>query len=324
MTAYIIRRLLYSIPVLFLIILVTFLLARALPGGPFDRVGDKTLPESIRQNLEAKYGLDESLPQQFVDYLGGVLTGDLGPSYSYKGRSVNTILKESFPISLQLGLLSILLAVVIGIPAGVFSALKQNTWVDYSSSFVAILGVSIPNMVLGPLLIFIFAVQLGWLPAARWGVNYKELYFGIFPPMTADFWSHAILPVITLGTAFSALFARLTRASLLQTIREDYIRTARSKGLSERRVILSHAMKNSMIPVVTVFGPLLVGVVTGSFVVEQIFGIAGMGKFFITSVTNRDYPIVLGTILFYSVGLVLANIFVDIAYAWLDPRIRYD
>jgi ABC-type dipeptide/oligopeptide/nickel transport system permease component len=142
--------------------------------------------------------------------------------------------------------------------------------------------------------------------------------------MTADFWRHAILPVITLGTAFSALFARLTRASLLQTIREDYIRTARSKGLSERQVILSHAMKNSMIPVVTVFGPLLVGVVTGSFVVEQIFGIAGMGKFFITSVTNRDYPIVLGTILFYSVGLVLANIFVDVAYAWLDPRIRYD
>ena len=324
MTAFVIRRLLYSIPVLFCIVLVTFMLARSLPGGPFDRVGDKTLPESIRQNLEAKYGLDQPAHIQFFNYLADVMQGDLGPSYSYKGRSVNQILKEALPISLQLGLLSISLALIIGIPAGIISALRQNTWIDYSSSFVAILGVSIPNMVLGPLLIYIFAVTLGWLPAARWGVNYKDLYFGVFPPMTVDFWRHAILPVITLGTAFSAIFARLTRASLLQTIREDYIRTARSKGLSERFVIMRHAMKNSMIPVVTVFGPLLIGVVTGSFIVEQIFGIPGMGKFFITSVTNRDYPIVLGTTLIYSVGLVVANIFVDVAYAWLDPRIRYD
>jgi len=324
MLGFVIRRLLYAIPVLFLIILVTFVMARALPGGPFDRVGDKTLPESVRQNLETKYGFDKPVPEQFAKYLTDVLRGDLGPSYSYKGRSVNQILKEALPISLQLGILSIMLALIIGIPAGIISALRQNTWIDYSSSFVAILGVSIPNMVLGPLLIYIFAVKLGWLPAARWGVNYKELYFGVFPPMTASFWSHAILPVITLGTAFSAIFARLTRASLLQTVREDYIRTARSKGLSERRVIMKHAMKNSMIPVVTVLGPLVVGVVTGTFVVEQIFGIPGMGKFFITSVTNRDYPIVLGTILIYSVGLVLANIFVDVAYGWLDPRIRYD
>ncbi len=324
MTAYVIRRLLYSIPVLFCIILVTFVLARSLPGGPFDRAGDKTLPESIRQNLEAKYGLDRPAHVQFGNYLADIVRGDLGPSYSYRGRSVNQIMSESLPISLQLGLLSILLAIIIGVPAGIFAALRQNTWIDYSSSFVAILGVSIPNIVLGPLLIYIFAVQLGWLPAARWGANYKEFYFGWFPPMTVDFWRHAILPVITLGTAFSATFARLTRASLLQTIREDYIRTARAKGLNEYGVIMRHAMKNSMIPVVTVFGPLLIGVVTGSFVVERIFGIPGMGEFFVTSVTNRDYPIVLGTTLIYSVGLVLANIGVDIAYAWLDPRIRYD
>lgn len=324
MTAFVIRRLIYSIPVLFLIILVTFVMARALPGGPFDRVGDKTLPESVRLNLEAKYGFDKPVSQQFTDYLTDVLRGDLGPSYSYKGRGVNQILAEAFPISLQLGVLSILLAIIIGIPAGVFSALRQNTWIDYSSSFVAILGVSIPNMVLGPLLIFIFSVKLGWLPAARWGVNYTELYLGFIPPMTADFWTHAILPTITLGTAFSATFARLTRASLLQSIREDYIRTARAKGLGERQVIMTHAMKNSMIPVITILGPLVVGVVTGTFVVEQIFGIPGMGKFFITSVTNRDYPIVLGTILVYSIGLVVANILVDLAYAWLDPRIRFD
>jgi ABC-type dipeptide/oligopeptide/nickel transport system permease component len=324
MTAYVVRRLLYAIPVLFCIVLVTFLMARALPGGPFDRVGDRTLPESIRQNLEAKYGLDDPMHIQFANYLTDVIRGDLGPSYSYKGRSVNQILSEALPISLQLGILSIMLAVIIGIPAGIFAALKQNTWIDYSSSFVAILGVSIPNIVLGPLLIYIFSVQLGWFPAARWGANYKEFYFGIIPPFSADFWRHAILPVITLGTAFSATFARLTRASLLQTIREDYIRTARAKGLSEWRVVLRHAMKNSMIPVVTVFGPLLIGVVTGSFVVEQIFGIPGMGKFFVTSVTNRDYPIILGTTLIYSVGLVIANIGVDVAYAWLDPRIRYD
>jgi oligopeptide transport system permease protein len=268
--------------------------------------------------------LDRPAHVQFGNYLADIVRGDLGPSYSYRGRSVNQIMSESLPISLQLGLLSILLAIIIGVPAGIIAALRQNTWIDYSSSFVAILGVSIPNIVLGPLLIYIFAVQLGWLPAARWGANYKEFYFGWIPPMTVDFWRHAILPVITLGTAFSATFARLTRASLLQTIREDYIRTARAKGLNEYGVIMRHAMKNSMIPVVTVFGPLLIGVVTGSFVVERIFGIPGMGEFFVTSVTNRDYPIVLGTTLIYSVGLVLANIGVDIAYAWLDPRIRYD
>jgi len=324
MAAYVIRRILWSIPVLFCIVLVTFILARSIPGGPFDRVGDKSLPESVRQNLEAKYGLDKPIHIQFAEYIGDVLQGDLGPSFFYRGRTVNQIISQTFPISLQLGVLSIILAVIIGIPAGTLAALRHNTMIDYSSSFVAILGVSIPNIVLGPLLIYIFVVQLGWFPAGRWGVNYKELYLGVIPPMTSDFWMHAVLPVVTLGTAFSAIFARLTRASLLQTIREDYIRTARAKGLGEYKVILSHAMKNSLIPVVTIFGPVLAGVVTGSFVVERIFGIPGMGEFFVTSITNRDYPVILGTTLFYSILLVLANIAVDVAYAWLDPRIRYD
>ena len=324
MTGFVIRRLLYAIPVLFCIILVTFVMARALPGGPLTASATRPFQRASARIWKPSMGwinrLISNLPTILLMYCGAIW----GRRTPTKGRGVNQILKEAFPISLQLGLLSIMLALIIGIPAGVVAALRQNTWVDYSSSFVAILGVSIPNIVLGPLLIYIFSVRLGWFPAARWGVDYTEFYFGVFPPLSADFWRHAVLPVITLGTAFSATFARLTRASLLQTIREDFIRTARAKGLSEWRVVTRHAMKNSMIPVVTVFGPLLIGVVTGTFVVEQIFGIPGMGKFFVTSVTNRDYPIILGTTLIYSVGLVIANIGVDVAYAWLDPRIRYD
>lgn len=324
MFIYIIRRLLWAIPVLFLVILVTFVMARAVPGGPFDRAGDKSLPESVRKNLEAKYDLDKPLPVQFGLYLTGVLKGDLGPSYAYRGRNVNDIISQTFPISAQLGILSLILGLLIGMPTGIIAALRQNTWVDYTSSFVALLGLSLNNIVLGPFLIYFFSVQMGWFPAARWGVNYKELYFGFFPPMTSDFWMHAALPVITIGTAISAAFARLSRASLLQTIREDYIRTAKAKGLSQNVTIIRHALKNSMIPVVTILGPLFAGIVTGSFVVERIFGIAGMGEFFVTSITNRDYPVILGTTLFYAVLLVFANLFVDIMYAWLDPRIRYE
>ncbi|MBV7338311.1 ABC transporter permease [Chloroflexi bacterium TSY] len=324
MITYVIRRLLWALPVLFLIVLVTFSLSRALPGGPFDRIGDKSLPESVRKNLERKYNLDKSYPEQFMLYLRDLSQGDLGPSFSYRGRSVNQIIAQTFPISFQLGILSILLGLLIGIPTGIASALRHNTWIDYFSSFIAVLGLSIPNIVLAPLLIFVFAVLLGWFPAARWGVNYKELYLGFIPPLNSDFWTHAVLPVITLGTGISATFARLARASLLQTVREDYIRTARAKGLSNNSVIARHALKNSMIPVITILGPVFAGVVTGTFIVERIFGIAGMGEFFVTSITNRDYPVILGTTLLFSVLLVLANLFVDIMYAWLDPRIRYN
>ncbi|MEM7531750.1 MAG: ABC transporter permease [Chloroflexota bacterium] len=324
MTAFIIRRILWAIPVIWLVITTTFILSRTIPGGPFDRMGDKSLPESVRVNIEKKYGLDKPLPQQYGLYIWDMVQGDLGPSFAYRGRTVNMILGQTLPISFQLGILSILLGLIIGVPAGIFAALRQNTWVDYFTSFVAILGLSIPNIVLAPLLIYLFAVLWGIFPAARWGINYKELVFGFMPPMTAEFWLHAALPVITLGTGISAVFARLTRASLLQTIREDYIRTARSKGLSERVTVIRHALRNSMIPVVTIIGPVFAGLVTGSFVVERIFGIAGMGEFFITSITNRDYPMILGTTLVYALFLILSNLFVDIVYAWLDPRIRYD
>jgi ABC-type dipeptide/oligopeptide/nickel transport system permease component len=206
-----------------------------------------------------------------------------------------------------LGALALCLALLIGIPAGIFAALRQNSWIDYSSTFVAVIGVSIPNMVLGPLLIWVFAVWLGVLPAALWGTP-----------------ARMILPTITLGTALSARIARMTRASLLQVIREDYIRTARAKGLKERLVVVRHALKNSLIPVITVLGPLFAAILTGTFVVEQIFGIPGMGKHFIQSVGNRDYPVIMGVTLLYAIALVIANLLVDITYAWLDPRIRYD
>jgi len=201
--------------------------------------------------------------------------------------------------------------------------LKQNTPLDYASTFIAILGVSIPNIVMGPLLIWIFALKLNWFPVARWGAQ-PPFFLGFLPTPTPDFWRHAILPVVTLGTGLSASIARLTRASLLQTIREDYIRTARAKGLAERVVIVRHALKNSLIPVVTILGPMFAAVLTGTFTTEQIFGIPGLGKHFVTSVGNRDYPVVVGTTLLYSVFLVIANLMVDITYAWLDPRIRYD
>jgi oligopeptide transport system permease protein len=307
MVEYVIRRTLWSIPVIIALSAAVFFLMQAIPGGPFDFMGDKSIPASVRENLQKKYHLDESLWQQYGRFLWDLARGDLGPSFRYRSRTVNDIIKDTLPVSAQLGALSLALALIIGIPAGVFSALKQNTWIDYSSTFVAVLGVSIPNVVLGPLLIWIFALQLGWLPAALWGSPERM-----------------ILPTITLGTGLSAGIARLTRASLLQVIREDYIRTAQAKGLRERVVVGRHALKNSLIPVITILGPLFAAILTGTFVVEQIFGIPGLGKHFVTSVGNRDYPLVMGVTLTYAVALVIANLIVDVTYAWLDPRIRYD
>jgi ABC-type dipeptide/oligopeptide/nickel transport system permease component len=242
---------------------------------------------------------------------------------------VNDIVKNTFPISLQLGVLSIALSVFIGIPAGTIVVLKQNTWMDYLTSFIAIVGLSIPPLVMGPLLIWVFGLKfrewfgIDWFKFGGWGAK-PPFLLGFIPPIDLEFFAYAILPVFALGTAFSARIARLTRASLLQVIREDYIRTARAKGLRERAVVVGHALKNSLIPVVTILGPLVAAVVTGTFVIEQIFGIPGMGKHFVVSIGNRDYPIITGVTLIYALLLVLANLFVDLAYAWLDPRIRYD
>lgn len=305
MGRYVIRRLLLLIPVLFFISIITFSLAHAVPGGPFDR--EKALPPEVIANLEKYYGLDQPVWKQYVDYVSDViLRFDFGPSYRSRGRSVNDIFADHLPVSAQLGLAAIVIALVIGIPLGILAALKQNTVWDYLGMGLAIFGVSVPAIVLGPMLILILALGLGLLPVAGWGTPAK-----------------LIMPALALGLRESAIIARLTRASMLQVIREDYIRTARAKGLTEKAVMVRHALKNAFIPVATILGPMFAALVTGTFIVEQIFAIPGMGKYFITSITNRDYPVVMGTILLYAVFLVLANLAVDLTYAFLDPRIRY-
>jgi ABC-type dipeptide/oligopeptide/nickel transport system permease component len=322
------------IVVLFAVSVVTFLLMHAVPGGPFD--SEKKLPPEIIENLNKKYRLDEPLVSQYLSYIGEIvvpriergkltpsqlsdylITIDLGgetylkwinfgPTYKSKTRSVNDIFREQLPVSAQLGVWALLIALGIGIPLGAVAALNRNKPVDYMAMSVAITGVSVPVIVLGPILIWLFGITWRWFPVTGWGTP-----------------SHVVMPAFALGFASSALIARLTRASLLEVLNEDYIRTARSKGLSERVVIIIHALKNAMIPVVTVVGPLFAALVTGTFVTETIFGIPGMGRYFVTSITNRDYPVIMGTVLLYAMLLVLANVLVDIAYAWLDPRIRY-
>lgn len=302
---FIVRRTLSAIPVLIIVSMITFLLMHAVPGNPFNQNPDKPLPASIVERLRTHYNLDDPLPKQYIDYIASVLKGDLGPSYQYPTRTVNELISQHFPISIVLGLLGLTVSVCIGLPLGIVSALKQNTVTDYFAMFFAISGVSIPAMTLGPFLIWFFALELGILPVARWGSL-----------------SQAILPAITLGTAGAAILARLTRATMLQVIREDYIRTARAKGVSERMVTIKHALRNALIPVVTVLGPMLAGLVAGSMVVERVFAIPGMGKYYVDAVSSRDYPVIMGMTLVYAVLLVTANLVVDVTYSWIDPRIR--
>lgn len=323
MTTYIIRRLLVAIPVLFFMILATFVLIQATPGGPFDAVGQRAMPPHIRDILERRYGLDEPLYIQFGSYIFNLMQGDLGPMLRQPSQTVNDIVAQTFPVSFQLGSLSMLLAFVIGIPAGVIAALKHNTFIDYGATFLAVLGVSIPNLVLGPLLILTFGVYLDLFPIAFWGAD-PPFILGIFPRPTLEFWHHAAMPVFTLGTAFAAIVARLTRAGLLDVLDQDYIRTARAKGLREQVVIVVHALKNSLIPVVTLLGPLMAGALTGSLITETIFALNGMGRRFVNSVGQREYFLLTSLTLIFGALLILANLLVDIAYAWLDPRIRYD
>jgi ABC-type dipeptide/oligopeptide/nickel transport system permease component len=231
---------------------------------------------------------------------------NFGPSFKSKSRTVNDVFRENLPVSFELGFYAFLIATFLGVPLGVLAALKQNTLVDYGAMAVAIFGVSVPVIVLGPILIWLFAVNTGWFMPTGWGT-----------------WRQMVLPSIALGLGSSAIIARLTRASVLQVIREDYVRTARAKGLRERAVIIRHAFRNALIPVVTIMGPIFAILVTGTFVTETVFGIPGMGKYFVTSITNRDYPVIMGTILLFASLIVVANLVVDLVYAWLDPRIRY-
>ena len=352
MGRYIIRRMFDMILVILVVSFITFGLMHAVPGGPFD--SEHAFPPEVLANLEKRYHLDDPLPKQYMNYLYNVFiphftakppTGQMqddflininigdsfwirwmnfGPTFSSRSRSVNDIFRQQLPISIQLGVLALAIAILIGVPLGILAALKQNTGFDYLAMSIAIFGVSVPVIVLGPLMIWIFAVTLGWFPPTGWGSRPPYL-LGLFPTSLGwEFWKNALMPSFALGLGSSAILARLTRASLLQVIREDYIRTARSKGLQEKSVILVHALKNSLIPVVTILGPLTAALVTGTFVTELTFGIPGMGKYFVTSITNRDYPVIMGTILLYAVFLVFANLVVDIMYAYLDPRIRYE
>ncbi len=351
MGQYILRRLMYMGVVLIVVSAITFLLMHAVPGGPFDK--EKSLPPEIKANLMKRYHLDEPLYMQYIRFLYEVgvphftttpqmnsLTADymvnikigkvwvqwmnFGPSYASRSRTVNDLFRQQLPVSMQLGTMALMIALTIGMPLGIISALKQNTIFDYLGMSVAIFGVSVPVIVLGPIFVWIFGVELKWFPPNGWGT--KPPYLLGFIPRTLNwnYFRYAILPAVVLGLGSSAVIARLARASLLQVIREDYIRTAHAKGLTQRVVIFRHALKNSLIPVVTILGPMFAALITGTFITETIFGIPGMGKYFVTSISNRDYPVIMGTILLYAVFLVISNLVVDLVYAYLDPRIRYD
>ena len=303
MLKYFFKRLLQGIPVLFVVATLTFIIMRLVPGGPFDQ--EKKLPPEILANIEAKYHLDQSVGVQYLFYLKQLIHGDMGPSYKYIGRDVTDIILDTFPVSITLGLLAMLIVVGVGVPAGVWSAYRQNSIVDQVFMFFATLGISIPSFVLGTILVWVMSHKLQWLPPALWeGPRYM------------------ILPAIALGAPFTGYIARLIRSSVLEVLASDYIRTARAKGLTETTILLKHTLKNSIFPVISVLGPLTAGLVTGSFVIEFIFSIPGMGSFFITAVTNRDYPLIMGVTLVYAVLIVVANIFVDMIYMWLDPRVR--
>lgn len=305
MLGYIVRRILYAIPTLFVIITLSFFLIKVAPGGPFS--GERSLPESVLQNLRAYYHLDKPVYLQYVDYLWGILRFDFGPSYTSRDFSVMELLMQGFPYSLQLGLYSLIFALVSGVCAGCWSALRQNTRVDYVMMGLAVAGVSIPNIVLGPTLILIFALWVDWFPAGGWGK-------GGF--------SHLLLPVLTLGSAFTGSFARMTRGAMIEVLGSHYIRTARAKGLREHLVVWRHALKPSMISVVSYLGPVAVGLITGSVVIEFVFGLPGIGQYFVQGALSRDYPLVMGTVIFYGILIVTANLLVDVAYAYLDPQVR--
>jgi oligopeptide transport system permease protein len=300
---HILRRLAGFLPVLFIIVSLSFFMMRLAPGGPFDQ--ERALPDQVRANIEARYHLEEPLWRQYLRYVGEVARGDLGPSYRYPDRSVNELLALGFPVSLTLGLCALGVALALGGTAGILSGLRRNAFVDYLTMTFALAGVSVPNFVLGPILMLVFALGLGWLPVAGWGT-----------------WRHLILPSVTLGTFYAAYVARLTRAGMLEVIGQDFIRTARAKGLREATVVLRHALPGAILPVVTYLGPASAAILTGSVVVETIFSIPGIGRYFVGGALNRDYTMVLGTVVFYSVLLLVFNLVVDVLYAYLDPRVQ--
>jgi len=305
MSNYYLRRILASLFTIFLIVTITFFAMRAIPGGPFTR--EKAIPDEVLAAINEKYNLDDPLFKQYLDYLKGVVTWDLGPSFQFTGRYVDDIIAQKAPTSAVVGGLAGLLIVVIGIPIGIISALKSNQPIDYFVMFMATLGVTIPSFVLATIFQYFLAFKLGLFPIA-----------GISDPLGY------VLPVLALSGYSLSFVARLTRSSMLEVLRQDYVRTARANGLSEFKVIFKHALKNALIPVVTYIGPMLAAIMTGSFVIERIFVIDGIGQYFVNSVSNRDYTMVMGVTVFYAIFYIIMVFLVDIAYSFIDPRIKLD
>jgi len=305
MFRFILRRFFETIPVLFIIATLTFFMMRLAPGGPFDT--EKATTPEIRKNLEAHYGLDKPLFQQYLDYLGHLIRGDFGPSFKYANWTVNELIADAFPVSLELGCYALAVAMTIGLVAGIIASLRPNSATDYAPMSLAMLGICLPTFVLGPLLILVFGLTLGWFNTSGW-----------------FFAADRVLPALTLGGYYTAYMARLSRGGMLEILHQDFIRTARAKGASEWRVVFKHALRGGLLPVISFLGPAIAGLLTGSLVVETIFQIPGLGRFFVMAAFNRDYTMVMGTVLFFAVLIIALNLLVDIMQVWLNPKLRFE
>ncbi len=307
MLSFIIRRLAVAIPTLLILVVLSFILMYAAPGGPFN--SERPLPPEVLANIEAKYGLDQPFWRQIVNYVVSVVTQfDFGPSFQYKDRTVNDIIAQGFPVTLTYGFWSFVVAVVVGVSLGVAAAMKQNSWIDYFAVGVSIGAQVLPNFVMAPILLLVFTLWLGWLPGGGW---------------SGGQWQFLIMPVIALSTSYMASIARITRSSMLEVLNTNFIRTAQAKGLPMRRVIWRHAMKPTILPVLSYLGPAFVGMITGSVIIDVFFSTGGIGQFFVNSAFNRDYSVIMGITILVGTLTILFNLVVDILYAWIDPKIRY-
>ena len=307
MFRYVFRRLISAVPTLLIIVTIAFFMMRVAPGGPFDQ--ERNLPPEIEANVLKAYGLDKPLVEQYFDYVGGLLRGDFGPSFEFRDFTVRDLIFGGFPASLQIGSMALLLAIIFGVAFGAFAALRQNSRADYAVMTLAMTGIAIPNFVMAPILTLILGVYLSLLPVAGWGDGA---------------WINKILPVVALALPQVAYISRLTRGSMVEVLNSNYIRTARAKGLRERIVVNRHALKGAMLPVVSYLGPATAAVVTGSVVIETIFEVPGIGRYFVLGALNRDYPLVMGTVIFYAMLIIVLNLVVDLIYAWLDPKVRLE
>ncbi|HZP12839.1 MAG TPA: oligopeptide ABC transporter permease OppB [Nevskiaceae bacterium] len=305
MTSLVLKRLLTAIPTLLVLVTLTFFLMRLAPGGPFDRA--RVMPPAIEKALAAEYHLDESLPRQYARYLSGLARGDLGPSFQYEGYEVTELIAAGFPVSCLLGVCALAIGLVVGCALGIVAALRHDRLADLGVMSAAMIGISTPNFVLAPLLVLVFAVTLGWLPAGGWDLSQP---------------STLVLPVVALAAPQVAYIARLMRGSMIEVLQSTFIRTARAKGLSPTRVVLVHALKPAFMPVLSYLGPAAAGIITGSVVIEQVFGLPGIGRYFVQAALNRDYTLVLGVVVFYGALIIVLNLVVDLLYATLDPRVR--